>query len=216
MSPDAGESTRERLLAAAGDHLAEHGMEGLTLRAIARRAGVSHGAPARHFPGVAHLLAAVAAQGFRDLHASVSAAVGELGGEATATDALAAAGRGYARFALANPGAFELMFRHERHAVQDADLLDAGATAFLQLVGLVEAAQEEGWHKSHATADLAAVVWSTVHGMVSLWLPGTLGTAVGFTGGHADLDHLLELVVEVVIQPGGRPARRTTRRGTRP
>ena len=216
MPVDADVTTRDRLLDAAGEHLAERGIDGLTLRAIARRAGVSHGAPLRHFPGVAHLLAAVAAQGFRGLHASVSESVDELGPGADGRQALAAAARGYAAFALANPGAFELMFRHERHAAQDADLLDAGATAFLQLVGLVEAAQAEGWHEKDSPADIAAVVWATVHGIVSLWLPGTLGTAVGFTGGHADLDHLLGLAVEALIPPDGRPARRTTRRGNRP
>ncbi|MER3452961.1 MAG: TetR/AcrR family transcriptional regulator, partial [Acidimicrobiia bacterium] len=109
-------TTREQLLAAARAHLDEHGLEGLTLRAIARRAGLSHGAPLRHFPGVAHLLAAVAARGFRELHATVAAAVGAAGGDAA--DRLAAAALGYVRFALANPGVFELMFRHERHAAR--------------------------------------------------------------------------------------------------
>jgi AcrR family transcriptional regulator len=203
--------TRERLVATTRAHLDRQGLDGLTLRSIAREAGVSHGAPARHFPGLGSLLAAAAAQGFRELHASVARAVEEAGERAEALGQLAAAGRGYVAFARDNPGVFELMFRHERHADQDADLLDAGATAFLQLVGFVERAQAEGWHPDRAAADLSAAVWAHVHGLVSLWIPGTLGSAVAFTGGTADLDHLLELSLELTFDPN-RP-RRTTNRG---
>ena len=58
--------------------LDEQGLDGLTLRAIARRAGVSHGAPLRHFPTLAALLSAVAAQGFRELIAAVDAQIDQL------------------------------------------------------------------------------------------------------------------------------------------
>jgi len=190
--------TRQRLLACARAHLDEHGLEGLTLRAIARRAGVSHGAPLRHFPGVDHLLAAVAAEGFHGLHASVGAAADEVGGDAAGVERLVAGCRGYARFALANPGVFELMFRHERHAAQEPELLDAGARAFLQLVGLVEGAQAGGWRAGEHAGALAGVVWAAVHGVVTLWLPGTMRAAVAFTGAPAELDDLLDLMVRVV------------------
>ena len=66
-----GGTPRDRLLQAARDVVAADGLEGLTLRAIARRAGVSHGAPLRHFPTLAALLAAVAADGFARLVASI-------------------------------------------------------------------------------------------------------------------------------------------------
>jgi AcrR family transcriptional regulator len=178
--------------------LDERGLEGLTLRAIARRAGVSHGAPLRHFPGVDHLLAAAAAQGFRELYGSVDAALAEAGTAATALERLAAAGRGYVRFAVASPGVFELMFRHERHAAQEPELLAAGADAFLQLVEIVATAQQAGWRAEEATGELAGVVWAAVHGVASLWIPGTLATAVAFTGAEADLDHILDLTLRVV------------------
>ena len=71
--------TRERLLDCARAHLDEHGLEGLSLRAVARRAGVSHAAPARHFRTVGALLAAVAAQGFRDLMRAVDDRLREAG-----------------------------------------------------------------------------------------------------------------------------------------
>ena len=94
--------------------LDEQGLDGLTLRAIARRAGVSHGAPLRHFPTLAALLSAVAAQGFRELIAAVDAQLAALDDGATALDRLAAAGRGYVHFAVGSPGVFTVMFRPER------------------------------------------------------------------------------------------------------
>lgn len=193
--------TRQRLVEAARAHLDERGLEGLTLREIARRAGVSHGAPGRHFPGVAHLLAAVAAQGFRELYASVEEACAELDEGAHPRERLRAAGRGYVRFAVANPGVFELMFRHERHAAQEPELLSAGADAFFQLVGIVRDAQAAGWHPDAPTGLLAGVVWAEVHGIASLWIPGTLSTAIAFTGALADLDRLLDLGLRIVIPP---------------
>ncbi len=193
--------TRERLVRAAREHLDERGLDGLTLRAIARRAGVSHGAPGRHFPGVANLLAVVAAQGFCDLHASVAAALVAAGPSADALARLRAAGRGYVDFAIANPGVFELAFRHERHAAQEPELLEAGAAAFLQLVEVVTGAQAAGWHPDEAPGELAAVMWATVHGIATLWIPGTLGTAVAFTGAPSDLDRLLALALRIVTAP---------------
>jgi AcrR family transcriptional regulator len=195
MAPGDG-GTRDRLIATCRSHLDRQGLEGLTLRSIARQAGVSHGAPLRHFAGLGSLLAAVAAQGFRELVGWIDAEVRDAGDDPL--DRLRASGRGYVRFAVANPGAFELMFRHERHADQDAELLDAGATAFLQLIGLVEAAQASGWHQDRPAADMAGVVWASVHGLASLWIPGSLGTAVGFTGGTADLDHLVGISLELL------------------
>jgi AcrR family transcriptional regulator len=214
MRADTGSGTRDRLVAAARAHLDEQGLAGLTLRAIARRAGVSHGAPLRHFPGVDHLLAAVAADGFRELYRYVAAATDDAGAGATALDRVVAAAHGYVGFGLANPGAFELMFRHERHAAQEPELLEAGAAAFLQLVALVAAAQQEGWRADAPTGELAGVVWAAVHGVVSLWLPGTLAGAVSLCGTEPDLDAVLALMVRVVTgdRARSRPARRAPRR----
>jgi AcrR family transcriptional regulator len=201
-----GEHTRERLVRAARAHLDERGLDGLSLRAIARRAGVSHGAPLRHFPGVDHLLAAAAAEGFRDLHRFVEKATLEAPAE-DARDRLRHAGRGYVRFATANPGVFELMFRHERQFNEAPELQEAGAAAFLQLVELVTDAQAAGWHPGDQPGDLAALVWAAVHGVASLWIPGTMAGAVSLTGATADLDRILDLVVDV-IAGDPTPARR--------
>src|SRR5207248_9236111 len=103
-------STRDRLVDTARAYLDAEGVDGIGLREIARRAGVSHGAPLRHFPTLASLLAAVAAEGFRDLHASVDGAVHTRAGDDPRAR-LKAAAHGYVDFARAHPGVFALMFR---------------------------------------------------------------------------------------------------------
>jgi AcrR family transcriptional regulator len=182
----AATSARERLLQAARDVLADDGLEGLTLRAIARRAGVSHGAPLRHFPSLAALLSAVAADGFArlvartdDHLAAADRAARTDGVPLRATDRVAVAGRAYLDFAHADPGVFSVTFRPERVDVSDPDYQAQGYRSFQQLVGLVEAAQAEGWRPDEPADALAAVLWSHVHGLAVLSLHGSLGGVAG-------------------------------------
>jgi AcrR family transcriptional regulator len=179
-------SPRERLLKSAREVVATDGLEGLTLRAIARRAGVSHGAPLRHFPTLAALLAALAAEGFGQLMtaiddalAAADAAAAALGTTVTPRQRLAVSGRAYVRFALADPGVYAVMFRPERVDVTAADYQRQGYAAFQQLVDLVAAAQADGWHSGRRAEDLAAVLWANVHGLAELSLHGGLEATVG-------------------------------------
>src|SRR5258706_16100220 len=89
---------RPALLRAAEDVMGKQGLEALTLRDVARRAGVSHNAPYRHFKDRNALLAALAEDGFRALGKALEGKSGSLMGEA------------YVRFGLANPARFRLMF----------------------------------------------------------------------------------------------------------
>ena len=162
----------EELVAAARHVVERDGLEGLTLRAIAREAGVSHGAPLRHFPGLSSLLAALGAEGFVQLYDSVAAAVATVGPEADARRRLAAGGRGYVLFALAHPGVFSLMFRGELIDTSWPALGEQGSRAFNQLVDLVTDAQAEGWAALQPPRHAAVVVWSLVHGMATLWIHG--------------------------------------------
>jgi AcrR family transcriptional regulator len=164
--------TAQRLVAEARAMLDEQGLDGLTLRAIARRAGVSHGAPMRHFPTLAVLLSTVAAQGFRDLIAAVEAETAQLPIDATALERVSASGRAYVHFATSNPGVFTVMFRPERLDVNDPIYLTASLDSFLQLQGLVEGAQREGFHPDVEPARLASVMWTTMHGLADLWVRG--------------------------------------------
>ena len=182
-------STRERLLVAAREVVAKDGLEGLTLRAIARHAGVSHGAPLRHFPTLASLLAAVAAGGFdrlvEEIDTRLAAADAEAAAEGRTLSAavrLAMAGDAYVDVALADPGVFSITFRPERCDVGDPAYLESGARAFGQLVDLAAAAQAEGWHPDVATPHLAAGLWASVHGTAELAIHGALGGILGPEG----------------------------------
>jgi AcrR family transcriptional regulator len=172
---------RERLLVAAREVVAKDGLEGLTLRAIARQAGVSHGAPLRHFPTLASLLAAVAADGFARLVDGVDAAIARAEAERplTTVDRLVVAGRAYIDVALADPGVFSIMFRPERCDVDDADYQRQASRSFGQLVELVEAAQSGGWHPEEPAVVVAGVLWANVHGVAELALHGGLEAVIG-------------------------------------
>jgi AcrR family transcriptional regulator len=205
---------RERLLQAARDVVADDGLEGLTLRAIARRAGVSHGAPLRHFPTLAALLAAVAADGFIRLidavDAYIAAAERSARAAGTTVDArqrVAIAARAYVDTALADPGVFSVTFRPERVDVDDAAYQLHGFASFQQLVDLVEAAQADGWQPDQPSLDLAAVLWSHVHGLAVLAVHGALPAVVGegATARLASLSALMTLGVEPVFVPDAAP-----------
>ena len=207
-SGDGGGSPRERLLQAARDVVAAEGLEGLTLRAIARRAGVSHGAPLRHFPTLASLLAALAAEGFArlvttvDAHlADAAARAGPASGVLGPRRRLAVAGQAYVRFALDDPGVFSVTFRPERVDVNDPDYQTQGMRAFGQLVDLVGAAQADGWHPEERPEVMAAVVWSHVHGLATLMIHGALPGVVG----EADIDRLPALSSLLVLGPDAVP-----------
>jgi AcrR family transcriptional regulator len=205
-----GGSPRERLLSAARDVLTADGLEGLTLRAIARRAGVSHGAPLRHFPTLASLLAALAAEGFARLVATIDGDLAAAEAQAAAAGTtvgprqrLTVAGRSYLRFALEDPGVFSVTFRPERVDVTDPDYQTQGFRSFQQLVDLVSAAQDDGWYADRPTRDLAAVVWADVHGLATLALHGGLTGTVGGDDVAATLDRLVGLSTLINLGPQG-------------
>ena len=142
--------TAGALIAATAELVEERGPSGVSLREVARRVGVSHGAPMRHFSGIADLLTAVAVDGFRALQADVAASMARSGTDAAAR--LAGAGRGYVQCATARPGTFALMFRPDLLVTTDPDFAIEGLAAFGQLVDAVRAAQAEGWKRPRAIA----------------------------------------------------------------
>jgi AcrR family transcriptional regulator len=179
MTGSDGNASRQRLLDAARHVLARDGLEALSLRAIAREAGVSHGAPLRHFSSLSSLLASVSAGGFRQLIGSVDATVGQRPRPSDARRRLDRAAHGYVRFALAAPGVYSVMFRPELSDVTDPDYQAAAAASFQQLVDLVQAAQHAGLHSGVETRRLAAILWAEIHGLTELWLHGGLQSVVG-------------------------------------
>jgi len=143
------------LLAAATTLLGEGGPAAISLREVARRAGVSHNAPYRHFPERDSLLAALAAEGFRALARDME----ESGGE------LAAIGQCYVRFALEQPGRFALMFSASLDKARHPELQSAAAALYQRLARAVQTAAPS---REPQVATLAA--WSLVHGLAQLLL----------------------------------------------
>ncbi|MBD0690563.1 TetR/AcrR family transcriptional regulator [Streptomyces sp. CBMA123] len=129
---------RTRLVAAGVELVSREGVHALGLREIARHAGVSHGAPRRYFPTHRELLAAVARHGFgrlTDTLAGADALAAATGADArTRIEALA---RAYLGFAAANPGMFELMFRHDLLEGSGAELRHTTLPLFRTFAGLV-------------------------------------------------------------------------------
>jgi AcrR family transcriptional regulator len=150
--------------------LAEEGVQALSLRAVARRAGVSHAAPYRHFADKEALLAAIAEEGFRVLAADVEAARARF--SAAPREQLEESAWAYVRFALAHPDHLRVMFGGLIENPQAyPGLRDAGARAFGVLVEIMQAGQEAGVMVAGEPRLLALIGWSQVHGL-SLLLIG--------------------------------------------
>ncbi len=188
----------QRLVQVAFDLLEEEGLERLTLRRVARRAGVSHGAPLRHFTGLADLSAEVAARGFAMLSEAVEKSGAQLPPGSDPLERLHAAGRAYVETAVAHPDLFALMFRPDHLDFDNPRLARASADAFEQVVRHVRAAQDAGWQAAHDTRSLAGTVWASVHGLATLWSQGAFSGAVP----GVSLDDAIAITQELAL--GGR------------
>jgi AcrR family transcriptional regulator len=170
--------TRQRLIDCAIEVLDTDGLAGLGLREVARRAGVSHNAPSRHFPrGFRDLCTAVAAVGFAGLARALEDGMNDAGAEPMAR--VAANGRAYVMFGVANRGVFELMWRSDLIDFADPALITAASAAFASLRDCVVDAQASGWNSDADTDLLAATCWSWAQGTTQLWSQGALPGPVG-------------------------------------
>lgn len=160
------------LLDAALTALAEQGVAALSLREVARQAGVSHGAPAHHFGDKTGLLTALAAEGFEKFRAALEAGRDHAADHSLAR--FAATGKAYVRFAIGHPQHFELMFRHELIDVTNPALIEAGRAAYEVLLNVVIAAQQDGLASNVSPDVIATGAWAFAHGMAILWLGGNL------------------------------------------
>ena len=157
---------REVLIASATTLLEEQGLDNFTLRECARRAGVSHAAPAHHFATSGDLLAEVSARGFERFVASLDKAARATA--ATPVLKLKAMGRAYVAFALANPAVYGLMFRQAAVPLTSPHLKTAANAAWQQLCDAVAAVI--GPERKNETVTKAAAVWALVHGAATLIL----------------------------------------------
>ena len=181
---------RTRLIDVGVDLVGQEGAQALTLREIARRAGVSHGAPRRHFPTHLELLSAIARRGFAELAERATAAVGD--GTVAPRAQLTALGRCYLEFALANRGMYELMFRHDLLESGHLGLRDTSLPLFGRLVELA------GRVRPDADARLVAgALWANLHGIAQLWSWGSLQLA----SGSDDFAPLLSAALDAHLGP---------------
>jgi AcrR family transcriptional regulator len=198
---------RRALLAAAARVAEERGIEAVTLREVARQAGVSHNAPYHHFIDKGGLIAALVTEYFAQLAAALQDAQDSTSG--TALDRFVAIGLAYVRFALAHPAAFRLMYRPElrRSAFADTDhptansqLVACADRAYQILIMGVTACQREGYIAPGNLDGCALTAWATVHGLAVLLLDGVSLTPIYRDGNDAAVAHMTTLVTRTVIR----------------
>jgi AcrR family transcriptional regulator len=152
------------ILGQAATLVAERGADGISLRELARAAGVSHAAPAHHFTDRRGLFTALAAEGYRLLTAALT----------DARPRFIDAARAYVRFAIDHPGHYEVMFDKSLYDAADPELVAASAAAGAELNRGVGTLADD-----HARADpdgAALAAWSLVHGFSLLWLNDAIDT----------------------------------------
>jgi AcrR family transcriptional regulator len=186
---------KNALIKAGVEILSKEGIEGLSLRKVAQRAGVSHSAPYSHFPDKQSLIAAISTEGFNQLYAELDSAV--VAYPKDAKKQLQQGALAYVQFALENVDTFKIMFSGvlEKEKEYPA-FVDISHKTFQRVVDVVRACQEAGILRSTPAEMMAVAVWGQVHGIVSLALEGQIS--------HSVLDHhavqdLVSFAVEQMI-----------------
>lgn len=181
------------LIQAGLEILEEEGLEGLSMRAIAARVGVSHTAPKNHFDGLHGLLAAIAAEGFRRHAKAMQKGVEDL---PKSQARLRAASEGYVQFARENPALFKLMFSPRFKEKAGEELIAAGEASYKVLIGIADGL---AWSRPETQGgreveDLQTqlMLWAFVHGYASLLIEGRVPR-------HADGEPLFN-VLDVLPQ----------------
>jgi len=201
---------RRALLDEALATIRAEGVEGLTLREIGSRAGVSRTALYRHFADKRALLAAVATEGFRTLRQQLVAAWEEGGRGRAALDSM---GTAYVRFAVANPSHYRVMFGGFLEPNdRETELAAEGAGAFQALVDALAALQRDAVVRGDDTLTMARFIWALVHGVAMLGIDAQLHEQDG-------VEKLTRYAFErlqtgIAAATAGRPARSRTRRST--
>jgi AcrR family transcriptional regulator len=170
---------REALLAATEALLLEQGVDAFTLRACARRAGVSHAAPAHHFGDARGLLTAFATVGFERM-----AALMQRQRDAAPPDPvlqLQAVGQAYIDFALGNRAHFQLMFGSDRLDATNAQLAAAGRATGAMLSEAMAAVMAERKLPPASLPQRLLLAWSAVHGYATLVIEGQCGEMFGLS-----------------------------------
>jgi AcrR family transcriptional regulator len=170
---------RHALVQAGLKLLSEHGVAGLSLRAAAELAGVSHAAPYRHFRDKSALVAAIAVEGFKLLTRSMRAEV-EACSSGDTLLRLRAVARGYVSFAVAHPAYFRTIFAERVWLDKNDPLKDSLVAASRESFGVLRGLIDEGIRNGHLRAgdpdQISLAAWSLVHGLSLLIIDGQLGS----------------------------------------
>lgn len=181
---------RQALLHAAKAEIQSAGVEGFSLRKVAKRAGVSHAAPAHHFGDAAGLLTALATDGFRRFTASMEAAEVDA---TTSADRILHAGLGYIAFAQDNPALFRLIFGSEKPQQENAELSREAVAAFNHIAQLVETLTGRSPFVDDTCMKDTLAIWSVTHGLADLLVAGRLGSLQSLS--HTDRDEVIKGII---------------------
>jgi len=185
---------RNALLQAAEQLLVEQGVAGLSLRAVAKQAGVSHAAPYRHFRDKAALLRALAQSGFERLATVMQAATDVVAHNPELK--LVEAGVAYVRLAIEQPEISQLMFGGSVAPQGDEAYQQAARAAFEALAEIIREGVSAGVFRDRDPEELALAAWTAMHGMAMLMTAHLLGAG---SMGQADLDEQVSSVARIVI-----------------
>lgn len=182
---------KNALIKAGVEVLASEGLGGLSLRKVAKQAGVSHAAPYSHFADKQALIAAISTEGFKQLYAQIQSVFGTY--REDPENLIIETAWAYVQFALNAPDRFKLMFSSVLEKEKEyADFVEISQDNFSQLVEIIETCQQTGLLKT-GPSDVAAVsIWSTVHGFTSLLLEDQISHTVL---DKASLKDLLSLIL---------------------
>ena len=184
----------DALRAATAQLVSERGPTGFSLREVARRAGVSHAAPAHHFGDARGLLTSVAAEGFATLCTNFDIAVA---GIDDPVERLTAMGKAYVHTAVENSGHFGVMCNDELVDGDDPAFVDASSGAYERLLAVIRDIRDA--HNPDLDVDAAATMtWSAVHGLATL-SPNLDDVAAKTDTATSPLDELIEKFTEFMM-----------------
>ena len=168
---------KNALIKAGVEILASEGLGALSLRKVAKQAGVSHAAPYAHFADKQALIAAISTEGFKQLYIQIEAV--RSAHQNSPSKLLIETAWAYIQFAMKEPDRFKIMFSSVLEKEKEyPDFVEISQQNFLQLVTMVEICQQAGVLKP-GPADLTAVsVWAAVHGLTMLLLEGQISHIV--------------------------------------
>ena len=191
---------RRALIEAGVEMLSEGGSAALDLRKVARKAGVSHAAPYRHFADKQALVAAINAEGFRRLAARIESTLREAPDDAF--EQLQAIARAYVHFARENPWLMREMFSGLTVEQEDfPDLHGAAKVVFRLYIEVVKRGQERGKIIEGDPGALAGVLWSLLHGVAMLTIENQMRP---YSDGPEGAERVTRFSVQMLYEGLGR------------